>query len=203
VLPYFSLGILSFALGAQVILRFLVNRGGKKYAAFQQIKVTKYIFILSIFLIFSALCFQSYQQYQIWSGNELSKYLLPPHQNINYFIFYITKRFFAPHLISLAAGLLFLFAAKKLNQKYQERFFYAEEYHFGALAIFLVSHPGWIFYCVFVILLYLLIHIFSFFISRFSSPRLPLHYLWLPAAIFVIIVSGWLQDLTLWSLLKV
>ena len=166
-------------------------------------KLTRAIFIFSIFSIFFLLLYQSYQQYQSWSQNEVSQYLLPPHQSINYFIFYVLARFFAPYLISLAVAILFLFSAKALNKKYQERFFKPEEPYFGALAIFLVSHPGWLFYVVFIISAYLLIHFYSLLITHYSLQRISLYYLWIPTAIFVIIIQRWLELLPLWSLLKI
>ncbi len=216
-----SLIILILVLGLQIIRRFgglfdsiLKDRSGfTRIAARINADIFKYIFLFSIALIFILLFYQSWQQYQLWSQNEVSKYLLPPHQSINYFIFYALARFFAPYLISLAIAILFLISAKILNKKYQERFFYPEEPYFGALAIFLVSHPGWLFYLVFVILFYLLIHILSFltsyilhlksYKSYILPQRISLYYLWIPAAIFVIIISKWIQTLPVWQLLKV
>lgn len=172
-------------------------------------KAFGYVFLFSISLVFFLLFYQSFQQYQFWSENEVFQYLLPPHQSINYFIFYAGTRFFGPYLISLTAAFLFLFFAKKLNKKYEERFFYPEEYHFGALAIFLTGWPGALSYSVILISLYFLTH-FALFIHykiifRVSprEVRVSLRYLWLPTAIFVIIINRWLQDLPLWQILKI
>jgi len=96
-----------------------------------------------------------------------------------------------------------LFSAKALNKKYQERFFEPEEPYFGALAIFLSAHPGWIFYAIAVILIYLLVHILLSLVACRLSLRLSLYHLWLPVAIFVIIIQRWLELLPLWSLLKI
>ena len=177
-------------------------------------KLTRAIFIFSIFSIFFLLLYQSYQQYQSWSQNEVSQYLLPPHQSINYFIFYAIARFFAPYLISLAVAVLFLFSAKALNKKYDERFFEPEEPYFGALAIFLSAHPGWIFYSALLIIIYLITHIVALARNYADSNadrrgketlsyRISMYYLWIPAAIFVIIIQRWLELLPLWSLLKI
>jgi len=187
---YLSLGILILIIGASLYFK------GRSF-------VFKYLFIGTIILVFGFFCYQSYQQYQIWSQNELSKHLLPPYISIGYFIFYTLMRFFGPYLISLAAAILFLFSAKILNKKYEERFFYSEEYYLGALAIFLAGHPGWLFYLIFLIVIYLLIHLYSSFIIRNSSQRVSLYHLWIATAIFVIILSKWLQDLSLWGLLKI
>ncbi len=167
------------------------------------IKAIKVIFIFAIAVVFSLLIYYSYQQYIAWQSVEPSKFLLPPYQTIDYFIKYVGARFFAPYLISLIAALVFLYVAKKLNKKYEERFFEQEELWFGALAIFLTGWPGAFFYFIGLILIYFLIHIFLFFISHFSSPRLSLYYCWLPLAIFVIIINKWLIGLDLWKLLKI
>ncbi len=165
--------------------------------------LSKYIFIFSILFIFVFLSYQSFRQYEIWTQDKISIYLLPPYNSIAYFIFYISTRFFAPYLISLVISILFLFSAKILNKKYQGRFFYPEELYFGALAIFLVSHPGWLIYLVSIIFIYLLLHVFLSIISHFSLQRLSLYYLWLPIAIFVILISEWLKNILIWQVLKI
>ena len=196
---YFSLVILILTIGASLFWR----RSFGNLRITNLVRIYEYIFLIVIVLIFILLFYQSWQQYQFWSQNEVSQYLLPPHQSINYFIFYAIARFFAPYLISLAVAILFLFSAKALNKKYQERFFKPEEPYFGALAIFLVSHPGWLFYVVFIISAYLLIHFYSLLITHYSLQRISLYYLWIPTAIFVIIIQRWLELLPLWSLLKI
>jgi len=162
----------------------------------------KYIFVFSIIAIFASNFYFSYLQYQTWLNNDFTKYFLPPYVSINYFIFYIFTRFFASYLISLGASVLFLFSAKILNKKYEERFFEPEEYYFGALSIFLSSHPGCFFYLIFLIFAYLLIHLYSSFIAHSSSFRISLYHLWIPVAIFVILISSWLKNLSIWQLLK-
>ncbi len=170
-------------------------------------KLFKYIFIFSIIAIFAFLISQSFQQYQAWAGDELTKNLLPPYQSVNYFIFYIFTRFFAPYLISLVVALAFLFSAKILNKKCGERFFYPEELYFGAAAIFLTGHPGWLFYVVLLLVVYVLAQLFStakssILNTQYSSPRISLYWLWIPTAIFVILIQRWLEILPLWQILK-
>ena len=197
-MTFLSLGILVFAFGASLLK-------GRPFG----IKVLKVIFIIAIIAVFSLLIYYSYQQYVAWQSVEPSKFLLPPYQAIDYFVKYVGARFFAPYLISLIAAILFLFAAKRLNKKYEERFFEPEELWLGALAIFLVGHPGWFFYFTGLILIYFLIHIFiTFYYKLFFriSPRevrISLRYMWIPLAIFVIIINKWLVELEMWKLLKI
>ncbi len=194
---YFSLGILILFFGAS---RFKTGRFFNKHK-----RSSLVAFYLSLVAIFILLFYQSYSQYQIWSQNEPSKYLLPPYQSIHYFVLYMFTRFFAPYLISLAAAFLFLFSAKKLNKKYGECFFEPEEPYFGALALFLTGWPGALFYFISLILIYLFLHLLSSVVSRWSlvkERRISLYYLWLSVAIFVIIIQRWLELLPLWRLLK-
>jgi hypothetical protein len=196
---YFSLGILILIFGASVFNRRFFNK--HKHLSFVA-------FYFSLAVIFILLFYQSYQQYQFWLENETAKYFLPPYQNINYFIFFIFARFFAPYLISLAVAFLFLFSAKRLNKKYGERFFEPEEPYLGALALFLTAWPGALFYFIGLILIYLIIQIFIMFYYKFFvrvSPRevrVGLRYLWIPVGIFVILIEKWLQILPLWQMLK-
>lgn len=187
-----SLTILIVILGAQVFLRSFV---------IDWPKISKYFFAGAIIIIFIFLFFQSYQQYRFWLKNDISKHLLPPYTSINYFIFYVFMRFFAPYLMSLIAAILFLLAAKILNKKYEERFFEPEEYYLGAAGIFLSGHPGWLFYAVILMSVYLIFSICYLLFSQ-RQERLPLYYLWIPTAIFVIIIQRWLEIMPLWSLLK-
>lgn len=166
------------------------------------VKFIKTIFIFAIAVVFSLLIYYSYQQYIAWSGVEPSKFLLPPYQSIDYFIKYVGARLFAPYIISLSAAILFLFATKKLNKKYEERFFEPEELWLGALSLFLIGWPAAFFYFIGLILIYLIIHT-SYFIIHNSSIRISLYYWWLPLAIFVILINKWLINLGLWKLLKI
>lgn len=203
-LLYFSLSILILSLGAQIILRFFgIKLRNYEFLRIYKKKFFKHIFIFSAILVFSILFYDSYLQYFTWSQNELSKMFLPPYQPINYFLFYVGMRFFGPYLISLVFAFLFFVVAKELNKKYQERFFYEEEFYIAALAIFLIGYPLAIFYLIAVISIYLLAHFILIGASRNLGERLSTYYLWLPIAISVIIISEWLMGLEWWKLLKI
>ena len=170
---YFSLGILILTVGAS-------PRGWGRSSVF------KYIFIGGIILIFSLLFFQSGQQYRAWSQNEVSKFLLPPYQSIAYFLGYSFTHFFKNYLISLVIALLFLSAAVFLNKKFQERFFEKEEPYLGALAIFLVGHPLWIYY---VIAICGIGFLGTLIFQLKWRERFPFYRFWLPLAILVLIIG--------------
>lgn len=196
-----SLIIIVSLLGAQVLRSFLGDYlRNTKFIRIYELRNVKFLFSFSVIIVFALLFYQSYLQYQAWISDEFSKHFLPPYQSISYFVFYVAMRFFAPYLISLAAALIFLFFAKKINKKYEERFFEPEEPWFGALAFFLLSHPGWLFYFVFIILIYFIVHLLLLAISR-KSLVISLYYLWLPTAIFVILMQEWLTALPLWKMM--
>ncbi|MBN2197708.1 hypothetical protein JW698_00710 [Candidatus Wolfebacteria bacterium] len=190
---YFSLGILVLIFGTSFFLR------GRPF----RFKFYRFVFWSSFILIFCWSFFQTFILYNQWEKNAIAKFLIPPYENINYFIFYSGIEFFAPFIISLFFALLFFFFAKKLNKKNNECFFEPEEPYLGAMALFLTSHPGWLFYFIVILFVYLFIHIYSLFFIHKSSFRIPLYYLWIPVGIFVIIIQRFLELLPLWNLLKI
>jgi len=228
---YFSITILILALGAQLTLRSFGKRHAEHNAARDVIpsppmadegsldssvfvlrmtrnkeKIFKYFFYGAIILIFSNSFYLSYLQYKIWKfgpASEFTKLFLPPHQSISYFIGYGLFHFFATYLVSLVFTFLFLKAVKYYNKKFEEKFFYPEEYYFGALAIFLSGFPG-IF--IYIVSLFLASILSSLILNKFSTlkgERVSFYYLWIPTAIFVIIISKWIAQLPIWQLFKI
>ena len=191
---YVSLGIVLFIFVASLFFR----------GRFFWFKFIRLFFYFSLLVVFIFLLVLSLVQFLEWQQDDFSKYLLPPHQSINYFIFYCFSRFFLSYIISAAGAFSFLYAAKFLNKKYEEKFFYPEELYFGALGIFLSSFPGFIFYVVFLIAVYLITHLYSSLFTGRSSERLSLYYLWLPIVLFAIIINNYIvQHLPIWQMLKV
>ncbi len=190
-LNYFAIGILIAILGAQIFRRPF---WGKRFIGLT--------FLISAILIFGYLSFLSWQQYWVWKNSEITRYFLPPYTGIFYFISYVKMHIWNNYLVSLLLSILILNIFSFINKRYSERFFYQEEIYLAALAAFLVGYPAIFFYFSLAVFIYLLIHIFSFLSSRFSSQRLSLYYLWMPLAIFVILIIKWLQTLSIWKLLK-
>jgi hypothetical protein len=161
----------------------------------------RFIFGLVISAVFLFAFWLSFLQYRAWQVNALAKYLLPPYQAIGYFVFYALTHFFAGYLLSLAVAFIFLWATQGLNRRFGERFFETEEPYLGALAIFLVGHPGWLVYLASIIFLYLLFH-FGYFWRQRKFDRLPLYHFWLPAAILLLLAKPYfLEQWSWWQLL--
>lgn len=191
-IPYFSLGILLLLWGAPLYKRRSLSID----------TIAKYFFIFSIIAIFLWLIWLSYEQDQIWSKSNITKLLLPPY-NQTYFWFYVLGRFFAPYIASFAAAIIFIKLAKFYNKKYGEIFFYPEELYWGATALFLSSHPGWLLYLIVFFVAYLTVQLIYNFILGIRGERVSFYHLWLPAAIFVIILQIWLSKFFFWRLFTI
>lgn len=159
-------------------------------------------FLFAGAVIFGTAVYQSWQQYLAWQSNDLSKLFLPPYQDWDYFVFYARVRFFNPYFLSLGLGLLALTVAKYFNKKYQERFFEPIEPYLLASSIFLVGHPLWLFYLIILLITSVLMSYVLCLMSKKKDYRLSFYYLWLPAAIFTILISRWLSMLPWWQTLK-
>ncbi len=196
-----NLAILAAIFAGQLIARKArsdANRGGFFGLA---------IFIIVIGLILGNAGYLSWQQYHVWQNSKLGKLFLPPYQNFDYFVFYARTRFFNSYLISLFIGILFLWAGKYFNKKYGERFFEPIEPYLLGISIFLIGHPGWIFYLIILLSVFVAINalITSYhlrFLKHKEIPRISLFYLWLPAAISTILISRWLAEFPWWEILK-
>ena len=196
ILNYFAIGILIAILGAQIF------RSAGKQAPLLGRRFIGSAFLIFAIFIFGYLSFLSWQEYWTWKNSEITRYFLPPYTSIFYFISYIKMHIWNSYLVSLLFSILILNIFSFINKKYSERFFYQGEIYLAALAAFLVGYPVVFFYLILIILIYLIIHIFSFFAARYSLKQISSYYLWIPSAIFVILMSKWLQTLLIWKLLK-
>jgi hypothetical protein len=185
----FSLVILAVLWGASLFL--------KRRSSVNLLKIYKYVFIGMIILVFIFSLWQTRSQFFLWLNNSPSSFLLPPYNSINYFLFYSFYNFFIEPLIALIVALIFIWVANFFNKKFGERFFEKEEPYFGAIGIFLTGYPIFLLYIVAILISILIGAIVTR--KRFSA-----YYLWLPVAIFVIIINMiWLKDLSLWKILKI
>lgn len=127
-------------------------------------------------------------QYTIWSGGEFLYLLVPPYRDIGYFFWATKARLWGPPLVALCFAYLAGFAAKFMNEKSGERFFEPDEPRLFAYGTFFAGYPGVFFY---VPLMLLAGFSGSLLYAFLGKGRLPLYYLWLPMAIFAIILENW------------
>lgn len=91
-------------------------------------------------------------QYISWENSSLGKLLLPPHQPINYFIFYSFTEFWANPLLAAAIGLILALVIRK-NAMAKKPFFYPEEAALCFASILLVGNPLWMAHLILVLIL--------------------------------------------------
>lgn len=182
--------VLIVILGAQLKLRSFA------------VKHIRRVFYFSVVLTLGIVLYWSYFQYQLWRDNLLSKFFLPPHQSINYFLGYVGARFFGPWLIAVGAAMLSLAAAYYLNKRFGGRFFEDEEPFLFALGVLLVGYPGFLFYIPLLFVFYLLFQLsvnLRLLLQKrkdgkiprqsASSPRVSAYWLWLGTAILAILIK--------------
>ncbi len=172
----FGILLLFFAASAQV---FSGRAFFKKYV--------KTIFFSAVAAELSTSIFLSYAQYNVWRVNELSAYLLPPHANWNYFLSYVGVRIFLPIVVAFVSAIFLKYASEFLNRRSGERFFEKEEGWLFALGVFLSGYPGLFIYIPLVLVSGVSLALAY---SLLKKGRAPLFYLWLPVAVFAILVKS-------------
>jgi hypothetical protein len=179
--------ILGFAMGAQICLR-----------SFWFLHRKKILFGASLAIVASITCITVYQ-YIVWKHDPVSKFLLPPHQGIGYFAGYVFTRLIGPWLASAAIGIAVWFIAKKMNARFDNRFFEDDEPFLFGFAAALVGYPTCLFYIVIMFIVGLL---WSLGYAIAGKGRAPLYYLWLPVSVFAILYVHFGIDGSLVALLK-
>ena len=190
--------MLNIALLIAVLGTSLTKRGRSLLA-----ENRKLIFCVAAASLFAFLFIVSALQYRAMAADPFARLFLPPHQSLKYFVIAVAwARIFAPYVTSFLVSLIFLFVSERYNRKFGGKFFERDETYIGSLSIFLVGHPQWIFYLVSLIVLYVLVQLYVRFVNRKPEERVPLYYLWVPTAIFVILISKyWLSSFDFWKLL--
>jgi len=180
--------ILNFALaaivlGAQILLRFFKSRFIIHNSYF------KYLFWLSIIVIFIVQSYWAREQFFVWhDAGPPASYFVPPYRGISYFLFYSLTHFYLKPFLALVAAVFVLFASRALNRRFQGRFFEEEEPYIAASALFLVGHPGWLYVLILVFAVSILNSIFHILYSK-RRERIPMYWLWIPISIAVIIFT--------------
>ena len=169
-------------------------------------QIKKFIKPAVIFVIISIILkiiLEFFGQYYIWSHGDASKGLLPPHTPISYFLGYGAYRFVWPVVSVVLVGLIFIFLAKLLNKKFNQRFFEDDEPWHIIFSLIIVGHPYWIFYIFTVIACAILIYLFNLMFKKIEYGQVfSLYQLWLPIVLVVIILSDWIIKIPIIQSLK-
>ncbi len=153
-------------------------------------KYVKSIFFLVVLALFSSSFYYTFLLYKSWKVNPLSVLLLPPH-NWFYFAYYVGYRIFPPILLALVSALIIKLVSEFLNRRFDERFLEKEEGWIFALGILGAGYPGFVFYVPLMLVAGLLL---SLFYAVLGKGRTPFFYLWLPVAIFAILLKSWIPQ---------
>lgn len=167
-----------------------MNKRNRKSFATNEI-VSRLIVGVIIFRVFYAGVL-TWLQYYVWSHNEFSKLLLPPHQPIKYFLWYSWTHFWFN--VFLSVGVAFLFwLLLRLLKKYQESFFEQEELEIGFLCSLIVGWPNFIIFVAMAFILAILISSFqAIFLKKFHTALSPFFLL---AALAVLFFGSKLVDI--------
>lgn len=169
-------------------IAILILSAGAQFFYFSFLsKYVRQIFLLTVLVLFFSAAYSSVIQYYAWKMDRVSVFLLPPYRDLSYFLEYVSLRIFSPIVVAFLASFVFKAAVELANKKLGERFFEKGEGWFLALGIFLSGYPGFLFY---IPLLLLSASVLSIFYILLKKGRAPLLYLWLPAAIFAILLKN-------------
>jgi len=167
--------------------------------------VTKYSKVAFFSILVSGILvgiYNSFLQYFAWGDNELTQYLLPPYDP-TYFYFYVLMRIWGPYIISFVLALIVIWGLPLINKRYGDRFFEEGENYLAGIVMFLMGHPGWLFYLLEIVGVYLIWHVFNLLMGR-GERRLPLYSLWALIGVGSLLINNYfLAETTLWSLLKI
>ena len=174
-----GLVVLGFAMGAQIRLRSFWFSHRKQ------------IFWTTAAFIFASLLLITIYQYIVWRHDPVSKFLLPPYQGIYYFLQYAATRFFGPWLTAAAIGLVAWYVTRRMNARFDDRFFEDDEPCIFGFAVFLAGYPACLFFIVFMFIAGLL---WSLGYAILGKGRASFYYLWFPTAMFAILYVHFLLD---------
>ncbi|MDO8585246.1 MAG: hypothetical protein Q7R85_03995 [bacterium] len=151
--------------------------------------------------LFILLGVEAATQYHAWTLSAPQKFLLPPHQPIGYFFTYVGWRLFAPYILSLLVALVMVALARIYNRRHDGAFFYDDEFFMIGLGLFLSGTPGWILYAVSMIAVAAAIIAFRT-VFLHHSDKFSLRELWLPVALFDILIYTWGAQLPVLRLMQ-
>ena len=172
---------------AIVFAKQLKTRAGKFFPAL--------VLAVNLYFIMKGLVF-SYLTYKLWSGNPISRFLIPPYKSLDYFSHYAFFHFFKSYWFSLVFFGTLFFLMKVANHFVKGRFFEENEPWIAGTGIFLVGWPANLVWFLSVIILGVFGHLAKIIFFRRSAKELfSLYYLWLPVAFIIILFSKFVVGL--------
>lgn len=124
------------------------------------IRILKKLIIFFVVLLIVFAFLNTIFTFYLWSKNPLSKNLLPPKTPLSYFLRYSFEHYFFKPIVNIFFAFLFFKGMIKLNQKYENTFFYEEEPYLAFLGILITSWPNCLIYLSLVLFLGVFSHLF-------------------------------------------
>jgi hypothetical protein len=148
---------------------------------------------IAIFLRILYAALKTAGQYCTWlNDNGIARFLLPPHQPINYFILYSFRHFWINALLSVALSLIFYFFLKLLKN-YRTGLFERGDENLGLLAC---SLAGWPLVIIFIPLAFVVAIISAIFRKiAFKETLTSIGIIFLVAAAVVMIFGNVLSEI--------
>ena len=157
----------------------------------------KRIWILVTSIIILGNFLLAYVQYRTWNNNPVGKFLLPPYQSWAYFIKYSSIEFFAPYIVSGLIAVIVVGSVVWLNNRFDRRFFYSDEYLLIGINTLVVGHPGWLVYALVSLVFYMAWNIVATIFNK-GAVRVSMYYMWLPLGCSSLLLSQWLIRTVSW-----
>jgi hypothetical protein len=148
------------------------------------------------------LLFLTALQYKTWAGSALTVHLLPPAAPASYFAQYAFFRIWSSQIISFAGALLCIWGLRALNKRREGKLLYEKEEWLAGSAVFLSGFPGLVFFVPGFLVIFLAVSLVQV-IRKGGGYRVSPHFLWLPAALCVILlIYFFISETSWWSVLR-
>ncbi len=177
-----------------VVLSFLFKRGSKAL-----IRASFLIYLFVIFLFLSLEVLNASLTYFAFKKNPISRFLLPPFSDWEYFLSYIYFHYFRIFFLNLVLSLIMVVVLRFFNKVFKKRLFFEEEIYFAGIAFMSTKFPLNIFLMFLVITLGIFVaflkKIFKILKNKKFSFYTSLYWFWLISSIFLIIFEKFILKL--------
>lgn len=167
------------------------------------LKATVIVFIIVFLTVIAKIIFASGMQYYIWKYSEnVSQYLLPPHQPINYFLRYSWQHFIMSPTIGILASLGLVLYFLTLNIIFKKQYLDLEDMLILVSGAMIVGWPNLIVYLGIAFVLTILRIFYLFYVKR-EMRRVPMTAALIIAAFITLLIGEKLVEILNIGFLKV
>lgn len=148
------------------------------------------IILVILILLLAHSLILSYFQYLVFKSHPLSQYLLPPYQNINYFLGFVFYHYFRNFYFRLVGALLNFLIMFILNSLFKKTLFYEREYNIILIVSLLIDFPFNLLLIPLNLFIIMFLHIQNLIFKK-NSPfqKISAQNYWLIISLFIIIIN--------------